>query len=153
MTIKFNELSGQNAAKEKAEKKKKGVDPLERAISTGERTRFVHKANPLVDRAYQIFEYDFNKGSYEVVGDYVLINKDEPRDITEKKVVNLLFMLNRKNGDMIDISNLTKGRILYTLVPEARAGDQTKIILKDYDGSGVSKDNAVFTIRKGVFNG
>lgn len=149
MTIKFNELSGQSAAKEKAEKKNSGGDPLEKAISTGERPRFVHKANPMVERAYQIFEYNFKKSDYEPVGDYVLINKDEPRDITEKKVFNLITLLNGKN-DLIDISNLTKARFLYTIVPEARAGDQTKIILKDYDGSGVSKDNAVFTIRKGV---
>jgi hypothetical protein len=42
--------------------------------------------------------------------------------------------------------------MLYSIVPEAQAGDQTKIVLKDYDGSGVSKDNAVFTIRKGVLH-
>lgn len=146
MSINFNELSGSNAAQEP---KKTAEDVLERAIRTGERTRFIHKPNPLVDRAYQIFEYNAEKSAYDAVGDYVLLNKDEPRDITEKKVSNLVTLLNGKK-DLIDISNLTKARLLYTVVPEAQAGDQTKIILKDYNGSGVSKDNAVFTIRKGV---
>lgn len=82
MSINFNEKSA--GSKNAAEKKGKKEDVLEKSIRTGERTRFIHKPNPLVDRAYQIFEYNANKGAYDVVGDYVLINKEEPRDITEK---------------------------------------------------------------------
>lgn len=149
MSINFNEKSADLSISK--ENKASGKDPLEHSIHTGERTRFVHRLNPLVDRAYQIFEYNADKSSYDHVGDYVLINKDEPRELTEKTVANIVTLLNRKD-DLIDISNLTKTRLLFTLVPEAQAGNQTKIILKDYDGSGVSKDNAVFTIRKGVLH-
>lgn len=147
MSINFNEISAgsSNTAPETSKKE----DPLERSIRTGERTRFIHKPNPLVERAYQIFEYNGEKGAYDHVGDYVLINKEEPRDITEKKVINLMSIMNKKD-ELIDLSSLTNKRVLFTLVPEAQAGDQTKMIFKDYDGSGVSKDNAVFTIRKGV---
>ena len=147
MSINFNEISA-DTSKPKDDSSSK-EDVLERSIRTGERTRFIHKPNPLVDRAYQIFEYNVAKGSYDVVGDYVLINKEEPRDITEKKIINLMSILNKKD-ELIDLSSLTNKRVLFTLVPEAQAGDQTKMIFKDYDGSGVSKDNAVFTIRKGV---
>lgn len=151
MSINFNEISRDTSKRiEKSVRKKE--DALEKAKRTGERTRFVHKPNPLLERAYQIFEYNIEKGDYEHAGDYVLLNKDEPRDVTEKKVINLMTLLNGKH-DLIDLSNLTKTRLLYTIVPEAQAGNQTKIILKDYDGSGVSKENAVFTIRKGVFHG
>ncbi len=122
---------------------------MEKSIRTGERTRFIHKPNPLVERAYQIFEYNADKGSYDAIGEYILLNKEEPRDITEKKVINLMSILNKKD-ELIDLSSLTNKRVLFTLVPEAQAGDQTKMIFKDYDGSGVSKDNAVLTIRKGV---
>lgn len=147
MSINFNEISA-DTSKPKDDSSSK-EDVLERSIRTGERTRFIHKPNPLVDRAYQIFEYNVAKGSYDVVGDYVLISKEEPRDITEKKIINLMSILNKKD-ELIDLSSLTNKRVLFTLVPEAQAGDQTKMIFKDYDGSGVSKDNAVFTIRKGV---
>lgn len=147
MSINFNEISADTSKPKDNSSSKEDV--LERSIRTGERTRFIHKPNPLVDRAYQIFEYNVAKGSYDVVGDYVLINKDEPRDITEKKIINLMSILNKKD-ELIDLSSLTNKRVLFTLVPEAQAGDQTKMIFKDYDGSGVSKDNAVFTIRKGV---
>lgn len=112
--------------------------------------RFSYKPNPMVERAYQIFEHYDYKIEPEHVGDYVLINKDEDREVTEKKIINLVTLLNGKR-DLIDLSDLTNTRVLFTIVPEAQAGDHRKIIFKDYDGSGVSKDNAVFTIRKGVF--
>ncbi len=149
MDINFNESSKDNLDNAADTGQKSGEDVLEKAKRTGERTRFIHKTNPIVDRAYQIFEYDFTKGDYEHAGDYALLKKDEPREITDKKLINLMTLLN--GGDnLIDLSNLTKTRVLFTLVPEAQSGEQTKIILKDYDGSGVSTDNAVFTIKKGV---
>jgi hypothetical protein len=147
MSINFNEISADTSKAPESTNTKEDV--LEKSIRTGERTRFIHKPNPLVERAYQIFEYDTDKGTYNAIGDYVLLNKEEPRDITEKKVINLMSILNKKD-ELIDLSSLTNKRVLFTLVPEAQAGDQTKMIFKDYDGSGVSKDNAVFTIRKGV---
>ncbi len=149
MDINFNDIS--KDARKNNDKKSAGEnkDALQKEIITGERTRFVAKPNPMVERNYQIFEYDYKKGKYNLVGDYVLLRKDEPREITEKKVSNLMKILNKKD-DLIDLTNLTKTRVLYTIVPEAQASDQTKMIFKDYDGSGVSKDNAIFTIRKGV---
>ncbi len=149
MSINFNETSRQGSESLVSDSKNIDDDPIEKAKRTGERPRFIHRANPIVDRAYQIFEYDFKKGDYDHVGDYILINKKEDPEVTEKKLINLMTLLNGKD-DLIDISNLTSTRVLFTLVPEAQAGGQTKIILKDYDGSGVSKDNAIFTIRKGV---
>ncbi len=151
MSINFNESSKQGAEKLNPEPKNTGEDVLEKSKRTGERTRFIHRPNPLVERSYEIFEYDFKKGDYAHAGDYVLTNKREKPEVTEKKLINLMALLNGKD-DLIDISNLTDTRVLFTLVHEAQAGDQTKIILKDYDGSGVSKENAVFTIRKGVFD-
>ncbi len=149
MEINFNDISKDTRKKSKGSDHITNGDALQKAIRTGERTRFVSKANPMVERDYQIFEYDYKKGEYKLVGDYVLVNTKEPRNITEKKVHNLINILNKKE-DLIDLTNLTKTRVLYTIVPEAQASDQTKIIFKDYDGSGVSKDNAIFTIRKGV---
>ena len=149
MSINFNEKSSKTNKLSGSEDIKDGEDVLEKEKRTGERTRFVHKPNPLIERDYQIFEYSIEKGDYEHVGDYVLLNKEEEREVTDKKVMNIMTLINGKD-DLIDLSSLTKTRLLYTIVPEAQAGNQTKIILKDYDGSGVSKDNAIFTIRKGV---
>ena len=149
MSINFNESSKDKPEVSSSNDLKPGEDIMDKEKRTGERTRFIHKANPLVDRAYQIFEYDVTKSDYDHVGDYILIQKDEPQEVTEKKVINLMTLLNGKD-DLIDLSNLTNTRLLYSIIPEAQAGNQTKIVLKDYDGSGVSKENAIFTIRKGV---
>lgn len=149
MGINFNEISKNTGQKQGKKGRVVREDEMEKSIQTGERTRFVAKPNPMTERDYQIFEYNPSKSEYELAGDYVLVNKREKRTVTEKKVKNLMCTLNKK-GEIIDISNLTKTRLLYTIVPEAQASDQTKIIFKDYDGSGVSKDNAIFTIKKGV---
>ncbi len=151
MAINFNEKSAVGAEKATGDEpvERYGEDALEKSIRTGERTRFIAKPNPLVERDYQVFEYNTKLSKYEHVGDYVLINKSEPRDITEKKVMNLMSIINKKD-ELIDLSNLTKTRMLYTVVPEAQSGNQSKMIFKDYDGTGVSKENAIFTIRKGV---
>ncbi len=151
MDINFNDISKDTRKSSGKKDRRYGEDALKKAIRTGERPRFIHRPNPLIERDYQIFEYDYKKGEYNHVGDYVLLQKDETRDLTEKKVANLMGILNKKD-DLMDISNLTKTRVLFTIVPEAQASDQTKIIYKDYDGSGVSKDNAIFTIRKGVLS-
>lgn len=149
MSINFNEISKKNSNSNALGKQDL---PNSKLTWSGDRPRFVQRPNALVDRAYQIFEFNHTLNDFQHVGDYVLINKDESRELTDKKVANLISLLNGKK-DLIDISNLTSTRVLYTVIPEARSGDQTKIIFKDYDGSGVSKDNAVFTIRKGVFHG
>lgn len=154
MSINFNEKSGEGADKadKTTEDEKPYEDVLEHEKRSGQRTRFVSKPSPMVERAYQIFEYNLEKGDYDHVGDYVLIDKSEKREITEKKVINLMTLLNGKK-DLIDLSDLTKKRVLFTLIPETAESIETRMIFKDYDGKGVSKDNAVFTIRKGVFNG
>lgn len=151
MSINFNDFSKDDVSGSLAQG---GTDEdiFEKEKRTGERTRFVARPNPDIARAYQIFEYNIEKSDYEPVGEYVLLNTEEDPEITEKKVINLMTLLNKKK-DLIDLSNLTKTRVLYTVVPEARSGDQTKIIFKDYDGSGVSIENAIFTIRKGVLYG
>ncbi len=116
-----------------------------------ERPRFIFKPNPMMKRAYQIFELMPKNNAYEPVGEYVLLNHDEDPEITEKKMINLVTLLNGKK-DLIDLSPLTKTVCLFTVVPEEQSGDQTKIIFKDQEGMGVSTDNAVFTIRKGVLH-
>lgn len=149
MSINFNEISKDDPSKDQGNAPRRGEDAMDKAIRTGERTRFIAKPNPRIERSYEIFEYNIKEGKYEPAGEYLLLNKEEARDITDKKIINIISMLNEKE-EYADLSNLTKTRSLYSVVPEAQAGDQTKIIFKDYDGSGVSKDNAVLTIKKGV---
>lgn len=118
----------------------------------GEKPRFIYKRNPLTQHAFQIFAFKDDKNDYEPVGDYTLIDLDEDIEITEKKVINLVSILNGKKR-LIDFTNLTKQRILFNIATDNNPENlNEKVIFRTYDGGSVSKENAVLVIEKGVFN-
>lgn len=117
----------------------------------GEKPRFIYKRNPLTEHAFQIFEFKEDKSAYEPIGDYTLIDLDEDLEITEKKLINLISIMNGKKR-LTDFSNLTKRRVLFTIVPETPESEKQKVIFRTYDGDGVSTENAVLEIEKGVFH-
>lgn len=124
--------------------------PLERFNEESEKPWFTFKANPLVKHAWHIMEYKPEKNDYEPVGEYVLIDLSETIDITEKRLMNLVGILNRKKN-LIDFKSLTNTRVLFTMVQDTLDSKTHKIVYRTYDGKGVSKENAVLTIDKGVF--
>jgi hypothetical protein len=85
------------------------------------------------------------------VGDYTLIETSEPIDITEKKLTNLVTIMNGKRA-LIDFTNLTKQRVLFNIIPIGPESNHQKVIFRTHDGKGVSQENAVLTIEKGVFH-
>ena len=127
------------------------MDFNEKFNDKGEKARFMYKHNPLVPHSFQIFEFQEEKKSYEPVEEYTLLNLEEDPDITEKKVINLISILNGKQN-LIDFKNLTNERILYNIVSTDDDSKQQKVIFRTYDGSGVSVENAVLTMEKGVFH-
>ena len=116
-----------------------------------EKPRFTYKRNPLVSTSFQIFEWKEEKTGYEPVGEYTLIDTTEASDITEKKLINLMAIMNERHK-LIDFKDLTKQRILFTLVPTTPESETQKVVFRTYDGSGVSKENAVLILEKGVFH-
>ncbi|MAE51140.1 MAG: hypothetical protein CMH27_04965 [Micavibrio sp.] len=112
---------------------------------------FIYKKNPLVPHSYQIFQFKTEKDNYEPVGTYNLLDTDEAEELTEKRVMNLIAVMNQRKR-MIDLSSLTNARTLYTMVPMKPEDEDQKIIFRTYDGSGVSKENAILVIEKGVFH-
>lgn len=117
----------------------------------GEKPRFLHKPNPLVPRAYQIFEFHDEKHNYEPVGDYVVLDEHEEQEITEKKMINLMAIMNEKKP-LVDFKNLTNERILYNIVTTDENSEQQKVLFRAYDGSGVSKENAMLTLDRSIFD-
>ena len=117
----------------------------------GEKARFIYKRNPLLEHAFQIFEFKAEKKTYEPVGDYTLLDLDEALDLTEKKVVAVVRAMNDKEN-IPDFSHLTDTRLLFQLVPDNPESLNHKLIFRTYDGTGVSKDNAILTVEKGVLD-
>ncbi|MBX2834434.1 MAG: hypothetical protein KTR28_05640 [Micavibrio sp.] len=113
--------------------------------------QFMYRHNPLIEHAYDIFEFKDNKGEYEPVGEYTLLDTSENPELTEKKVINLISILNGRKR-LIDVTNLTNTRILFNIVPKQSEDEPTKIIFREHDGNGTSKENAMLVLEKGVLN-
>jgi len=120
-----------------------------------EKPPFTYKRNPLTQNAFQIFQWKEDKGDYEPVGDYTLIDLDEDPELTEKTVMNIVSSLNGRTERILDLKNLTSERLLFNIVDnkDTEESDHVTIMLRTHDGMGVSKENAVLKIEKGVFDG
>lgn len=120
----------------------------------GEKPRYIHKRNPLVEHAYQIFEfkdYKGKNGAYEPVGDYTVLDTSEDPELTEKRVMNIVTLMNGKK-DLMDLKNMTDTRLLFNVIPRTNDTDPSKIVFRTYDGDGVSTENAILVLEKGVLN-
>lgn len=113
--------------------------------------RFIYKHNPLIKRSYQIFELMPLKDDYEPVGDYTVLAMDEDLELSEKKMMNVVSLLNGKK-DLIDLSGMVKSPLLFSMVPRTEKRAPTKIIFRTYDGTGVSVENALLTLERGILN-
>jgi hypothetical protein len=116
-----------------------------------EKPQFIYKRNPLVKHAFQIFMIRDGKSEYEPVGEYTLLDLSEHIDLTEKKVMNLITLLNGRDR-MIDLRNLTQDGFLFNIVPKVSEDDPTKIILRSKSAGGTSVENAVLILEKGVLH-
>lgn len=115
------------------------------------RPQYIYRRNPLLPQVFQIFTFLEEKGDYEPVGKYTLLDPAEDLALTEKKVMNIVSLLNGRRK-LLELGNLTKTRVLFTIVPKSSEEDPTKIIFRNYNGSGPSEENAVLVLEKGVLN-
>ena len=114
-----------------------------------EKPAFMYKRNPLIPHAFQIFMWKQGKSDYEPIGDYTLLDTSEDIDLTEKKVMNIISLLNgRKN--LMDLGSLTNSKVLFHIMPKENTEDPDKIMFRNHDGSGTSTENAMLILEKGV---
>ncbi len=117
-----------------------------------EKPKVIFRPNQLVPHSWYFLFFRDESKAYEPIGDYTLIDTSEPIEITEKKLMNITALMNEKKGRLINFNNLTDKRLLFTMVPDTPESNVRKVVLRTYDGKGVSKENAVITFNKGVFN-
>lgn len=118
-----------------------------------EKTEFIYRQSQVDKNTYLILQYQADKGAYEPVGDYVLLDTDEDPELTEKKVMNLITLINGKGkGKLLDLRNLTDGRTLFYPIPDSPDAKEHKLVFRKHDDAGVSTENAVITIKKGVID-
>lgn len=131
------------------------MDMVKGFNAESEKPVFISKPKPNVDGAYEIHGFFEDVKDYEPVGEYVLINKDESLELTEKSLSNLIALLNDRKEKMVSLADFRSGRFLFNIVEnnndDAEADKYITIMFRTHDGVGVSEENAVFKIEKGVF--
>ncbi|MGB0718987.1 MAG: hypothetical protein ACPGRX_00850 [Bdellovibrionales bacterium] len=120
-----------------------------------EKPVFIYKPHPAVDGAFEIHGFFTDVQDYEPVGEYRPVVKGEPKELTEGCVSNLTALLNDRKEKMINLENMRSGRLLFQIVEndnnDAEENKYITIMFRTHDGMGVSEENAVFKLEKGVF--
>lgn len=112
--------------------------------TTDIKAAFTYRPNPVLSGSFLICKKEAN-GGLQPVGDYTLLDRNEDLTLTEKKVMNLVTLLNG-GTEMLPLGTETKSRMLFHRKPKQDADSKTEVIFYAYTGEGVSKENAILTI-------
>lgn len=108
--------------------------------------RYSYTRSPVNERAFLILERDDVLGDPQPVGDYTVLDREEDLLLSEKKVINLVSLLNGKDGKVIQLGEETKCRTFYKVVGEKDSENKSRIMFYTQKNEGVSKENALFRI-------
>tara|TARA_A200000113_G_scaffold168512_1_gene153340 strand:+ start:149 stop:529 length:381 start_codon:yes stop_codon:yes gene_type:complete len=114
-----------------------------------ESVMFSYRRHSESKQTYTLLKSTSDAG-YQPVGDYTVLDKKEDCGLSEKKVMNLVALLNGKDATN-DVSEDIEGTKLFYYESPSAQTDKTKIVFYKQDGSGVSKENALFLINKEVW--
>lgn len=105
------------------------------------------QAHPFHTRAFLILKASEN-GDAAPVGEYTVLDREEPLPLSESKIRNLIALLNGQSAE--NLGDQTGSRLLYHPLPGGDADPHQRILFQTYDGGGVSSPNALLTLQKGV---
>ncbi len=110
--------------------------------------RYTYSRSPVHARAWMILKYKDETTKETVpVGDYTVLDTKEDLALSEKKVINLIGLLNgRKN--LMELGHETGARVLYKIVTEKDDDGKARVIFYHLGKEGVSIENALFRIEK-----
>lgn len=109
---------------------------------------FIYRQSPVLSRSWMIYRKE-GDGDLTPVGDYTVLDRDEREDVSEKKIINLISLLN-DSDEMILLGEQTKSRLLFHRKPKLDNRDPDQVIFYTYAGEGVSRENAILTLEPGV---
>ncbi len=116
-------------------------------FTISERRQFWYRPHPVSSHSYQLLHWDARQG-YQPIGDYLLLDTAEEATLTERKLQNLVTLM---NGHMRlhDLRREMNGaRLLFQLQDDIDEQGRKKIILRHFRGDGVSHENAMVLIEK-----
>lgn len=105
---------------------------------------FTYRPNPVLAGSFLICKKEEN-GNLQPVGDYTLLDRNEDLNLTEKKVINLVSLLNG-HEELVPLGQETKSRVFFHRKPKTESDIRTEVVFYAYTGEGVSKENAILTL-------
>jgi len=102
-----------------------------------------YERSPVNERAFLIVKKEDQNPV--LVGDYTVLDKEEDIALAEKKVMNLVSLLNGRKR-LMELGHETKSRVLYQIVSERDEENKTKVLFYHLGREGVSKENALFRL-------
>lgn len=104
--------------------------------------------SPVHARAFQILKYKEGRQDGPVpVGDYTVLDSNEDLALSERKVMNLVALLNGRKA-LMQLGHETGARVLYHLLPETDEDGKQRVLFYHLGQEGVSVENALFRIEK-----
>lgn len=107
--------------------------------------KYAYQRSPVNERAFLILKKQDEAGEPVPVGDYTVLDKEEDISLTEKKVTNLVSLLNGRKR-LMELGHETNSRILYNIVSEKDEENKMKVLFYKLEQQGVSKENALFRL-------
>lgn len=104
---------------------------------------FGYQRSPVNERAFLITK---KADQADVpVGDYTVLDKEEDLSLSEKKVMNLVSLLNGRKR-LMQLGHETNSRVLYNVVSEKDEDNKYKVLFYQLKERGVSVENALFRL-------
>jgi len=110
--------------------------------------RYTYSRSPVHPRGFMILKYGEDMARDPTpVGDYTVLDQSEDLSLSEKKVINLVSLMNgRKN--LMEMGHETGIRVLYHVVTEKDDEGKARVVFYNLGKEGVSVENALFRIEK-----
>jgi len=106
---------------------------------------YAYQRSPVNERAFLIVKKPDSTNEPIPVGDYTVLDKEEDLSLSEKKVMNLISLLNGRKR-LMQLGHETNSRILYNVVSEKDEDDKYKVLFYQLKERGVSVENALFRL-------
>ena len=115
---------------------------------------YAYQRSPVNERAFLIVKKPETSAEPIPVGDYTVLDKEEDLGLAEKKVMNLISLLNGRKR-LMQLGHETNSRILYNVVSEKDEDNKMKVLFYQLREKGVSVENALFRMEttEDVLNG
>ena len=110
--------------------------------------RYSYSRSPVHPRGFMILKHPDNDGREPaVVGDYTVLDSHEDLGLSEKKVMNIVSLLNGRKA-LMQLGHETGTRVLYNIVTEQDDDGKARVVFYNLGQEGVSIENALFRIEK-----